>query len=114
MNRAADVVAGGVGLALASPVLAAAAIAIKLDDGGPVFYRVWRGRANGLTCPPTPGARLCKLVLPEVGVAKTGRFVDLAPRGRWVYRVALAANWLDDPQYGDPYLVSRPVSVIVP
>ena len=39
MNRAADVVGGTVGLVLASPVLAAAAVAIKLEDGGPVFYR---------------------------------------------------------------------------
>jgi lipopolysaccharide/colanic/teichoic acid biosynthesis glycosyltransferase len=39
MNRAADVVGGTLGLVLASPVLAAAALAIKLEDGGPVFYR---------------------------------------------------------------------------
>ena len=41
-------------------------------------------------------------------------FVDRVPRGHWVYRVVLAANWLDDPGYGDPYLVSRPVAVTVP
>ncbi|HEX5467601.1 MAG TPA: sugar transferase [Gaiellaceae bacterium] len=34
-----DLVGAGVGLALASPLLALAALAIKLDDGGPVFYR---------------------------------------------------------------------------
>ena len=39
MNRAADVVGASVGLVLASPVLAAAALAIKLEDGGPVLYR---------------------------------------------------------------------------
>jgi lipopolysaccharide/colanic/teichoic acid biosynthesis glycosyltransferase len=39
MNRAADVVGASLGLALASPVLAAAAVAIKLEDGGPVLYR---------------------------------------------------------------------------
>src|ERR671935_3329665 len=39
VNRAADVVGGTIGLALASPVLAAAALAIKLEDGGPVLYR---------------------------------------------------------------------------
>jgi hypothetical protein len=39
VNRAADVVGASLGLALASPVLAAAAVAIKLEDGGPVFYR---------------------------------------------------------------------------
>ena len=39
MNRAMDVAGAAVGLALASPVLAAAAVAIKLDDRGPVIYR---------------------------------------------------------------------------
>ena len=39
MNRALDMAGAAVGLALSSPFLAAAAIAIKLDDGGPVLYR---------------------------------------------------------------------------
>jgi lipopolysaccharide/colanic/teichoic acid biosynthesis glycosyltransferase len=39
VNRAADVVGASLGLVLASPVLGAAALAIKLEDGGPVLYR---------------------------------------------------------------------------
>ena len=39
MNRALDVVGASLGLALAAPVLGAAALAIKLEDGGPVLYR---------------------------------------------------------------------------
>jgi lipopolysaccharide/colanic/teichoic acid biosynthesis glycosyltransferase len=39
MNRTVDAFGAGLGLALASPVLAAAAVAIKLEDGGPVLYR---------------------------------------------------------------------------
>jgi lipopolysaccharide/colanic/teichoic acid biosynthesis glycosyltransferase len=39
MNRALDVAGSAVGLAVSSPFLAAAAVAIKLDDGGPVLYR---------------------------------------------------------------------------
>ena len=39
MNRLLDIAGAGLGLALASPVLAAAAVAIKLEDGGPVLYR---------------------------------------------------------------------------
>jgi lipopolysaccharide/colanic/teichoic acid biosynthesis glycosyltransferase len=39
VNRALDVAGAGLGLALASPVLAAAAVAVKLEDGGPVLYR---------------------------------------------------------------------------
>jgi lipopolysaccharide/colanic/teichoic acid biosynthesis glycosyltransferase len=47
VNRAADVVGAGVGLALASPLLAAAAVAIKLEDGGPVLYRQRRVGLGG-------------------------------------------------------------------
>ena len=47
VNRAADVVVGGLGLALASPVLALAAAAIKLEDGGPVLYRQRRVGQHG-------------------------------------------------------------------
>jgi lipopolysaccharide/colanic/teichoic acid biosynthesis glycosyltransferase len=42
MNRAADIVGASFGLLLASPVLAAAAVVIKLEDGGPVLYRQQR------------------------------------------------------------------------
>jgi lipopolysaccharide/colanic/teichoic acid biosynthesis glycosyltransferase len=47
MNRAADVAGASVGLALAAPVLAAAAVAIKLEDGGPVLYRQGRVGLRG-------------------------------------------------------------------
>jgi lipopolysaccharide/colanic/teichoic acid biosynthesis glycosyltransferase len=47
LNRALDVVGAGLGLALASPVLAAAAAAIKLEDGGPVLYRQRRVGRDG-------------------------------------------------------------------
>jgi lipopolysaccharide/colanic/teichoic acid biosynthesis glycosyltransferase len=39
MNRLVDATLAGLGLAVASPVLAAAAAAIKLEDGGPILYR---------------------------------------------------------------------------
>jgi hypothetical protein len=82
--------------------------------GGPVFYRIWRGRTDGLSCPPRAGAQLCTLVLPEIGTTHASRFVDHAPKGTWVYRVAVAANWLNDAHYGNAYLVSRPVTITVP
>ncbi len=47
MNRVADVAIAGVGLALTSPVLAAAALAIKLEDGGPVLFRQMRVGKGG-------------------------------------------------------------------
>jgi hypothetical protein len=82
--------------------------------GGPVFYRVWRGPASGgdgLTCPSARGARTCYVQLPEIGVSKTGSFVDHPGKGRWVYRVTVAANWLDNPTYGDIYLVGSPIRI---
>ena len=39
MNRALDVMGASLGLALASPFLAAGALAIKLADRGPILYR---------------------------------------------------------------------------
>ena len=47
MNRAADVALGGLGLLLASPILAATAVAVKLEDGGPVLFRQTRVGKDG-------------------------------------------------------------------
>ena len=47
MNRALDVALAGTGLLLASPMLAAAAIAIKLEDRGPILYRQTRVGKDG-------------------------------------------------------------------
>ena len=47
MNRVADVALAGLGLVIASPVLAAAALAIKLEDRGPVLYRQTRVGKDG-------------------------------------------------------------------
>jgi lipopolysaccharide/colanic/teichoic acid biosynthesis glycosyltransferase len=66
VNRALDAVGAGLGLAVASPVLAAAALAIKLDDGGPVFYRQLRVGLNG------EEFELVKLRTMEVGAEHKG------------------------------------------
>jgi len=42
LNRAADVVVAGAGLVLTSPFLGLAALAIKLEDRGPILYRQTR------------------------------------------------------------------------
>jgi lipopolysaccharide/colanic/teichoic acid biosynthesis glycosyltransferase len=47
VNRLVDAALAGVGLTIASPVLALAAAGIKLDDGGPVLYRQRRVGLNG-------------------------------------------------------------------
>ena len=48
LNRALDVAIAGAGLAITSPLLAAAAIAVKLEDGGPVLFKQTRvGKGGG-------------------------------------------------------------------
>jgi lipopolysaccharide/colanic/teichoic acid biosynthesis glycosyltransferase len=47
VNRALDVAIAGAGLLVASPILALAAVAIKLDDAGPVLYRQSRVGKDG-------------------------------------------------------------------
>jgi lipopolysaccharide/colanic/teichoic acid biosynthesis glycosyltransferase len=47
VNRAADVALAGGTLLVASPLLALAALAIKLEDGGPVLYRQTRVGQDG-------------------------------------------------------------------
>src|SRR4029453_8630715 len=39
LNRTLDVAIAGAGLAITSPLLAAAAVAVKLEDGGPVLFK---------------------------------------------------------------------------
>ena len=47
LNRALDVAGAGVVLLVTSPVLGLAALAVKLEDGGPVFYRQVRVGKDG-------------------------------------------------------------------
>ena len=47
LNRALDAALAGLGLVVVSPLLGGAALAIKLDDGGPVLYRQVRVGKDG-------------------------------------------------------------------
>ena len=48
MNRLVDIVSAGFGLAVTSPLLAASALAVKLEDGGPVLFRQTRVGRDGV------------------------------------------------------------------
>ena len=48
MNRVADVAIAGTALVLTSPLLALAAVAVKLEDNGPVLYRQSRVGKDGV------------------------------------------------------------------
>jgi hypothetical protein len=41
-------------------------------------------------------------------------FVDNPGPGTWTYRIGVSANWLNDLQLGDDYVVSPPVTVRLP
>src|SRR6185369_6534934 len=47
LNRTLDVALAGACLAVSSPVLGLAALAVKLEDGGPVLYRQTRVGRDG-------------------------------------------------------------------
>ena len=66
LNRVLDTTFGGVSLVVASPFIALAAAAIKLEDGGPVFYRQRRVGLNG------EEFELVKLRTMEVGAESKG------------------------------------------
>jgi lipopolysaccharide/colanic/teichoic acid biosynthesis glycosyltransferase len=46
-KRALDVLGASVGLAIGAPLLAASALAVRLEDGGPVFFRQERVGLDG-------------------------------------------------------------------
>jgi lipopolysaccharide/colanic/teichoic acid biosynthesis glycosyltransferase len=48
LNRTLDVAIAGTGLAITSPLLGLAALAVKLGDGGPVLFRQTRVGKDGL------------------------------------------------------------------
>ena len=66
MNRAVDIATAALGLAVTSPLLAASAVAIKLEDGGPVLYRQVRVGKDG------EDFELLKLRTMVVGAEKKG------------------------------------------
>jgi lipopolysaccharide/colanic/teichoic acid biosynthesis glycosyltransferase len=66
VNRLADVTVAGIGLAVTAPVLAVAAAAVKLADGGPVLYRQRRVGKDGAEF------ELLKLRTMVIGAEKVG------------------------------------------
>jgi hypothetical protein len=85
--------------------------------GTRVFYRIWRTKAanGGASCTPVPHAAAnCQLAMDDLGAHYGGSWVDKPGRGTWVYRLGLAANWLNSPLYGDVYSFGPPVAVRMP
>jgi lipopolysaccharide/colanic/teichoic acid biosynthesis glycosyltransferase len=81
VNRAFDVALAGVGLAVASPVLAVAAFAVKVEGRGPVLYRQRRVGLNG------EEFELLKLRTMEVGAEQKGAGFAVSERDPRITRV---------------------------
>jgi lipopolysaccharide/colanic/teichoic acid biosynthesis glycosyltransferase len=81
VNRAVDAVAAAFGLAVTSPLLAASAVAIKLEDGGPVLYRQGRVGKDG------QDFELLKLRTMVVGAEKKGAGFAVDAGDRRITRV---------------------------
>jgi hypothetical protein len=90
-----------------------------------VFYVVFRSPAvltapdptlppgrQGIRClPPTGGASDCRLEMTLIGRTRGSSFYDPDTlKGRWTYRIGIAANWVDDENLGDVMVVSAPTT----
>jgi hypothetical protein len=85
-------------------------------DGGPwhanVFYRVYRSEGPDTECEHTEGARAmyCFIRSAPIATTRETEFVDPAPPPGATYRIGVATNWVDDPEQGDVFAFSRPVT----
>jgi hypothetical protein len=83
--------------------------------GTSVFYRLARTRGRrDVLCEFRPGAadECLSSTVPLEAVRRTTA-ADRPGPGTWTYRIGVSANYRDDPELGDVFLVSRPVTVTV-
>ena len=75
------------------------------------FYKVYRGsHANGfpdMVC-ELRGVDRCELRAETLTITREHHYVDPAPPPDAVYRVGVAANWLDETDRGDVFAISPP------
>jgi hypothetical protein len=81
------------------------------------FYTVLRTNQPdaGVTCAHVTDASVdCRLVVDNSFPTRVTSLTDSPGKGTWSYRVTVSANWVNDTQLGDAYVVSPPVAVTVP
>jgi hypothetical protein len=75
------------------------------------FYKVYRSSPSRgfseMVCEPR-GVDRCDLRMETLVTTRDNRFVDTKPPPDAVYRVGVAANWLDDESRGDVFAISAP------
>ncbi len=75
------------------------------------YYRVYRASAAfpDIVCEPR-GVDRCELRAETLVTTRERRFLDADPPADAVYRIGVAANWLDETDRGDVFAVSPPVA----
>ncbi len=77
------------------------------------FYRVYRGSLSrgfpDLVCEPR-GVDRCELRAETLVTTRDHTFLDADPPPDAVYRIGVAANWLDDESRGDVFAISPPAA----
>jgi hypothetical protein len=81
------------------------------------FYRVYRSSLStgfsDIVC-QIRGGRRCELRAETLVITRERRYVDPSPPADAMYRIGVAANWLDDEAEGDVFAVSQPVAAQPP
>jgi hypothetical protein len=77
------------------------------------FYRVYRASASRgfseMVCEPR-GVDRCDLRMETLTTTRDHRYVDPSPPPDAIYRIGVAANWLDDESRGDVFAISPPAA----
>jgi hypothetical protein len=78
-------------------------------------YTIYRASPDSdVVCGPIRHAPdRCGFFAHKVGTSRSTTFNDRPPAGRWIYRIGATANWLNNPEFGDVYMSSVPLRVVV-
>ena len=88
-KRALDVGLSGIGLAISSPLWLLAALAIRLEDGGPVFYRQERVGQGGSTFEALKFRSMVRNAESGRAVQATANDPRVTRVGRWMRATAM-------------------------
>jgi hypothetical protein len=77
------------------------------------FYRVYRSSPSRgfseMVC-ELRGVDRCDLRMETLDITRERRYVDANPPADAIYRIGVAANWLDDTERGDVFVISPPAA----
>ena len=91
---------------------------LRWTSGGPwranVFYRVYRSEDEGTDCEHNEGstAVYCFIRALPIETTRETEYLDPAPPPGATYRIGVATSWADDPEQGDVFAFSRPVTAV--